>query len=191
LESSSPESIEGVLETRSTVYADIRGDLTEVFRRERYAHLFDDSIQVNCTRSVQGTIRGLHFHRFQTDVWFPVSGLMRAVLVDMRPDSKSFRRAVVFDIDAADPRELLIPPGVAHGYLAVTDACLLYVVDRYYDGDDEFGLAWDDPELAIDWGTESPILSERDRSNPCMADMTREWLEGVLGGEPGGSHRIP
>lgn len=176
----SPESIDGVAVSRSDVFRDSRGEFIEVFRRELFESDFGEQIQVNCTYSRQGVIRGLHFHRLQTDIWFPLSGRMKAVLVDLRPDSSTYRRTAVFDISADDPIELLIPPGVAHGYLALSDSSLLYVVNRYYDGSDEYGLAWDDPDLAVDWGTGSPILSDRDRSNPRISDMGEEWLRDLL-----------
>jgi dTDP-4-dehydrorhamnose 3,5-epimerase len=169
---------------RTCVLRDNRGEFTEVFRSELFAGAFSDQVQVNCTHSRRGVIRGLHFHRFQTDIWFTVSGKMRAVLVDLRPDSPTYRRTEVFDIGVDDPVELLIPPGIAHGYLALSDLSLLYVTNRYYDGSDEYGLAWNDPDLAIDWGTGVPILSERDRSNPCISDMKEEWLRDLLNAQP-------
>jgi len=182
LERIPPESMEGVSTGPRTVRRDARGDFTEVFRREEFPGVFGDAVQVNCTRSLRGVVRGLHFHRFQTDVWFPVSGLMRAVLVDLRPASRSYRKSCVLDIGADDPHRVLIPPGVAHGYSALTDACLFYVVSSYYDGSDEYGVAWDDPEIAADWGVGTPILSDRDISNPVLADIPEERLRELLGG---------
>jgi dTDP-4-dehydrorhamnose 3,5-epimerase len=64
-----------------------------------------------------------------------------------------------------------IPPGVAHGFAALTDVLLTYLVDNYYDNSDELGLAWDDPEVGADWGLSDPILSARDQSNPRRADL--------------------
>ena len=69
-------------------------------------------------------------------------------------------------MDAKDPSILLVPPGVAHGFLALEDLDLIYLVDREYDGSDEFGIAWDDVTLAIPWATGTPELSDRDRANP-------------------------
>jgi dTDP-4-dehydrorhamnose 3,5-epimerase len=69
---------------------------------------------------------------------------------------------------------LFIPPGVAHGFLAVTDLTLGYLVDRYFDGSDEWGIAWNDPELGIDWPATDPVLSERDRNNPRLAEALRD-----------------
>jgi dTDP-4-dehydrorhamnose 3,5-epimerase len=69
-----------------------------------------------------------------------------------------------------------VPEGVAHGFLALTDAVLTYVVDNYFDGTDEFGVAWDDPDIAMPWGTTSPFLSPRDRSNPRLRDIPEDSL---------------
>jgi dTDP-4-dehydrorhamnose 3,5-epimerase len=63
---------------------------------------------------------------------------------------------------------------VAHGFYAVTDVTLTYLVDNYYDGADEFGVAWDDPTLAVPWGTVDPILSGRDRNNPRLGDILEQ-----------------
>jgi dTDP-4-dehydrorhamnose 3,5-epimerase len=182
LERTPPESIEGVSICPCRIWRDARGDFTEVFRRDEFSSSFGDAVQVNCTRSAQGVIRGLHFHRFQTDVWFPVSGLMRAVLVDLRPDSRSYRKCSVFDIGADDAHRVLIPPGIAHGYSVLADACLFYVVSSYYDGSDEYGVAWDDPEIAADWGVRTPVLSVRDTSNPVLGDISERRLRKLLGG---------
>ena len=66
---------------------------------------------------------------------------------------------------------MFIPPGVAHGFAALTDLTITYLVDGYYNPDDELGVAWDDPDIAIDWGVSSPILSARDQANPRRIDL--------------------
>src|SRR5439155_23397092 len=71
-------------------------------------------------------------------------------------------------------RGLYIPRGVAHGFYAQTDLMLQYLVDQYYTGDDEFGVAWDDPDVGIDWPARDPILSDRDRANPPLADVLKD-----------------
>jgi dTDP-4-dehydrorhamnose 3,5-epimerase len=80
------------------------------------------------------------------------------------------------DLEAATPMGLFIPVGVAHGFLARTDATLLYLVDNYYNGSDEHGIAWNDPDLAIPWGVDSPVLSDRDRANPLLRTIQPELL---------------
>jgi dTDP-4-dehydrorhamnose 3,5-epimerase len=69
-----------------------------------------------------------------------------------------------------------IPPGVAHGFAAITDIVLWYMVDGYYNPDDELGVAWDDPDLDVDWGVGQPVISERDRNNPRLADIPADRI---------------
>jgi dTDP-4-dehydrorhamnose 3,5-epimerase len=75
---------------------------------------------------------------------------------------------------------LFIPPGVAHGFLAETDLLLGYLVDRYFDGTDESGIAWNDPELGIGWPVADPVVSDRDRSNPSLSEALRDPVPYVL-----------
>ena len=157
--------IEGVTTIALSYYPDRRGSFRELFRREWLPDLFDDQFQINCSISHRGVLRGLHYHLRQTDLWIPVSGSLRTGLVDTRRDSATYGASVTLDMSAETPYGLLIPPGVAHGYLALTELTLAYVVDRYYDASDEHGIAWNDPGPALDWGVDDPILSSRDREN--------------------------
>jgi dTDP-4-dehydrorhamnose 3,5-epimerase len=75
------------------------------------------------------------------------------------------------ELDAAEPVALTIPAGVAHGFATTDGFALLYLVDREYAADDEWGVAWDDPGLGIAWGLSDPVLSERDRTNPPLTDV--------------------
>jgi dTDP-4-dehydrorhamnose 3,5-epimerase len=102
---------------------------------------------------------------------------VRVVLHDLRVGSPTDGATQTLEIGgpAGAPerhRAIYIPAGVAHGFAALTDATVTYLVDRYYDPGDELGVAWDDPEVAADWGVENPILSERDRNNPKRAEIT-------------------
>ncbi len=79
-----------------------------------------------------------------------------------------------------DHRGVFIPPGVAHGFASLTDMTITYLVDSYYNPDDELGVAWDDPDIAADWGLDDPILSARDQNNPRRTDLEPR-LAPVLG----------
>jgi len=81
-------------------------------------------------------------------------------------------------MSADAPVGLYIPKGVAHGFYAVEDSFMTYLVDEYYDASDELGVRWDDPALGIRWGAESPILSERDARNPPLAEIPPQRLPG-------------
>src|SRR5207253_5542646 len=99
------------------------------------------------------------------DLWYVVSGRARVGLADLRRKRERIPvQTVILDSDA--PAALYVPAGVAHGFLAMTDLDLIYFVTEEYDGSDEFGVAWNDPELAVPWGIDARILSPRDRENP-------------------------
>jgi dTDP-4-dehydrorhamnose 3,5-epimerase len=128
--------------------------------------------QSNLSRSRAGVLRGLHFHREQADYWCFIEGRAFAALVDVRKGSPTEGRAWWQEFDTGSGlRGVYVPPGVAHGFYAVTDVALQYVVDRAFTGEDEFGVAYDDPQLAIAWPGDAPVLSERDRSNPSLAEV--------------------
>jgi len=165
------DGMAGVELVRFAVRPDCRGWFGEVFRSEWVHEQFTGDMQLNLSETRAGSLRGLHFHRTQSDWWVPVSGSMRAVVADLRPGSASFLKTAVLELSADDHTCLFIPPMVAHGFLALTDARLVYAVNRFYDGADEQGVAWDDPTLAVNWGTLHPILSERDRNNPGVKDL--------------------
>ena len=152
-------------------HEDERGRFVEVFRKSWFPQRLWTAIQSNRSQSAAGVLRGLHYHHHQVDYWFVDRGRIRVGLVDLRRTSPTFRAAQILEVDEEDYTGLYIPVGVAHGFLALTPATLLYVVDNYYDGDDEFGVAWDDPALGLDWGVREPVVSPRDRANPNLADI--------------------
>ena len=157
--------IEGVRLYNLKQYPDRRGSFFELFRKEWLPEVFGDRIQVNCSRSKAGVIRGLHYHKHQWDFWIPISGRMTAGLADLRKDSSTYGRSLSLELDPENPPGLLIPPGVAHGFAAATDLIMVYVVSNYFDSTDELGIAWNDPVISIKWGIENPVVSERDVLN--------------------------
>jgi dTDP-4-dehydrorhamnose 3,5-epimerase len=96
------------------------------------------------------------------------------VLHDLRRSSETNGSSLTLELGQGEHRGVYIPPGVAHGFYAVTDLTITYLVDRYYDPADELGLAWDDPTLGVEWPTTAPILSGRDSTNPRRADIPVE-----------------
>ncbi|HXF63882.1 MAG TPA: dTDP-4-dehydrorhamnose 3,5-epimerase [Caldilineaceae bacterium] len=168
--------IPGVKLVTFRVYTDARGLFMETFRKEWFPERSWAIVQSNRSDSAPGVLRGLHYHHRQVDYWQVVAGSIRVGLADLRRSSPAFGAVQTFDLDSANPTGLLIPVGVAHGFVAKTPATLLYLVDNYYDGQDEYGVAWDDPRLDIDWGVQSPILSDRDRRNPRLDAIPVEQL---------------
>ena len=97
---------------------------------------------------------------------------IRAGLVDLRRSSPTYLASATIDMGEDNLLGLFIPEGVAHGFAALTDCTLIYIVNNYYDGGaDEFGIAWNDPQAKIDWGLADPALSQRDLENPLIADI--------------------
>jgi len=158
--------IPGALIGAPEVNGDERGSLMEIFRESLLGVRF---VQGNHSKSKPGVLRGLHWHRHQADLWYVIGGQAQAMLADLR--TRTDQPAVVsIDLVGGEPQVLYIPPGVAHGYLAVTEVDLIYWVTGYYDASDEFGVAWDDPTLEAPWKISDPILSDRDKANPKL-----EW----------------
>jgi len=162
--------IDGVLLIRLTPHADARGSLTEAYRRAWLPGR--EMLQGNVSRSKPNVLRGLHFHREQADYWCLISGRAFVGLYDLRRDSPTSGTRLELHLDAAGTATgLYLPPGIAHGFYAETELTLLYLVDAYFTGEDEFGVAWDDPQIGISWPSRDPLLSERDRANPPLREI--------------------
>jgi len=157
-------------------FEDERGRFMETFRKEWFPWRTWDIIQGNVSHSQAGVLRGLHFHRRQVDYWFVPSGTIRVGLCDLRRNSPTYRAVQTLDVGDQNLTGVYIPIGVAHGFVALTDAVLTYLIDNYYDGTDEHGVAWDDPDLNLPWGIASPRLSLRDTQNPRLRDIPAENL---------------
>jgi dTDP-4-dehydrorhamnose 3,5-epimerase len=170
-------AIEGVYTVPMQVFGDERGRFMETFRREWFPQVTWDRLQTNRSDSKAGVLRGLHYHFHQVDYWYVSAGRVRAGLVDLRPSSRTYRNATILEVGEANNIGLFIPEGVAHGFLAVTDCTLLYLVNNYYDGGkDEFGVAWNDPDINLKWGAENPELSGRDLNNPLLKNIAPKHL---------------
>jgi dTDP-4-dehydrorhamnose 3,5-epimerase len=176
-----PALITGVVLVTPDLHGDERGRFSETYRRSWFPH-GQEMVQGNRSDKSAGAIVGLHYHRHQADYWYVVRGAARVVLHDLRVGSPTQDTTLVVDIGDGNEQGVYIPPGVGHGFSARTDLTITYLVDRYYDPDDELGVAWDDPDLAIDWGVPlPPVLSARDRQNPRKADIP-EGLRPVWAG---------
>ena len=166
--------IDGVLLRALIRYPDARGSFTEDYRRE-WIPGAREMVQGNISFSTANVLRGLHFHRDQADWWTFYTGSAVVGLFDLRAGSPTERTGTILGFDTTQGLQgLYIPAGVAHGFYAKDDVLLHYMVDAYHTGEDEFGLAWDDPELGLEWPARDPVLSDRDRSNPSLAEVLRD-----------------
>ncbi len=169
------EEIEGAYIVEPDVHADDRGMFVETYRRSWFPGQ-REMVQGNRGDRAKGTIVGLHYHLHQSDYWYVPFGALRVVLHDLREGSPTDGSTWTIDLGAQPDGShrhtgIYIPPGLAHGFAALTDCTITYLVDGYYNPADELGVAWDDPAIGADWGVESPILSDRDAANPRRADL--------------------
>jgi dTDP-4-dehydrorhamnose 3,5-epimerase len=165
--------IDDVVVVHPDVHGDDRGRFVETYRRSWFPDR-PEMIQGNRSEKQAGAVVGLHFHLHQADYWYALRGTVRVVLHDLRVGSRTEGATQSIDLDGDVDQGIYIPPGVAHGFAALTDVLLTYLVDNYYDDSDEHGLAWDDPAVGADWGVSDPILSKRDQSNPGRDDIPEE-----------------
>jgi dTDP-4-dehydrorhamnose 3,5-epimerase len=171
--------IAGVYVVDPDIHGDERGFFVETYRREWFPQ-GREMVQGNRGDRQAGAIVGLHYHLHQADYWYVPFGTARVVLHDLRQGSPTDGATLTIDLGRqADGthshRGVFIPPGVAHGFGALTDMTITYLVDSYYNPADELGVAWDDPAVAADWGIAEPILSARDQKNPRRADIEPMW----------------
>ncbi|HEV8625025.1 MAG TPA: dTDP-4-dehydrorhamnose 3,5-epimerase [Acidimicrobiia bacterium] len=168
------KEITGVVIVKPDVHGDNRGRFVETFRQEWLPDGAPTMVQGNRADRKQGALVGLHYHRFQADFWYVPTGRAMVVLHDLRESSPTDGATLVLEIGEHDHRGVYIPPGVAHGFYALTDMTITYLVDHYYNPADELGVAWDDPDLQIVWPTANPELSERDCTNPRRVEIAPE-----------------
>jgi dTDP-4-dehydrorhamnose 3,5-epimerase len=156
------------------VFGDTRGYFFETFRSSWIPGV-RQMVQGNCSFSSAGVLRGLHYHLKQVDLWNVPVGQVRAVLYDFRAGSPTRGASEIVEMGESNRVALYIPKGVAHGFLALRDSYMTYLVDEYYDNSDELGILWNDPALNVDWGAVGePSLSARDQKNPLIADIPPE-----------------
>jgi dTDP-4-dehydrorhamnose 3,5-epimerase len=127
--------------------------------------------QSNVSRSAPRVLRGLHMHQRQSDLWVVVDGHPLVALVDVRPALKGEGVPVAETFDAAPGEAVFIPEGVAHGFYGRDAITLVYLVTNEYDGTDELGFAWNDPDAGVPWPDPDPILSDRDATAPPLAEL--------------------
>jgi dTDP-4-dehydrorhamnose 3,5-epimerase len=164
----SETEIPGVRRRSMEIVADLRGSFTELWRASATEGLSASPfVQANLSRSATDVLRGMHFHRHQTDLWMLIEGRAFVAVADLRHYSQGLRLPVAtFEMHPGDA--VVIPEMVAHGFHALEPIALVYLVTNEYDGSDELGFSWDDPEAGIPWLVDDPIVSDRDRANPSL-----------------------
>lgn len=175
-------SIPAVKIIEPKVFGDDRGFFLETFQADRYRQLLNTDlnfVQDNHSRSTYGVLRGLHFQKQkpQGKLVRVVRGEVFDVAVDIRPDSATFGQWEGVILSEENKRQLWVPPGFAHGFVVTSDSAdFEYKCTDYYDPTDEGAIRWDDPDLAIDWPVENPILSGKDAGAPLFKSLTRDQV---------------
>ena len=170
---------EGLLEIIPTVYQDSRGWFYESFKETTFkaAGINYKFVQENQSFSRKGVIRGLHFQRephAQAKLACVLMGKVLDVVVDLRPASPTFGKVYTCVLDGVRRNMLMVPDGFAHGFSALEDSLFFYKCSNFYHKESESGIIWNDPQLAIDWRVENPIVSEKDQLLPTLDELLRK-----------------
>ena len=169
--------IEDLFVIEPQVFGDSRGWFMESWSQKKMeeAGLFYNFVQDNHSFSaIKGTLRGLHFQKgssSQAKLVRCVRGAVLDVAVDLRKNSKTYKKWVGCILSEENKKQFLIPRGFAHGFLTLTDNVeFVYKADNYYDPQADRNIIWNDEEINIDWGIENPILSEKDKKAPKLLE---------------------
>jgi dTDP-4-dehydrorhamnose 3,5-epimerase len=178
--------LEGLLLLESKIHRDSRGFFLESYREDvaRSCGIVLPMVQTNRSFSKARVLRGLHFQNPTPQGKFvSVSyGSVFDVAVDIRPESSTYRQWFGETLTHENGLHLWIPPGFAHGFLALTDAVLTYQVTAYYNPEGDSAIRWDDPELKVEWPIDDPILSEKDLAAPALSSLAEAKLSWHMAG---------
>lgn len=171
-------SIPGLLILERPIHQDERGFFREIFRQDElkeFSGVKFEGLQMNHSHSDPGVLRGIHAERWNKIV-YPLNGQVFVAIVDVREDSPTFAQVETFTINDDNRFGLFIPNGLANSLCVTSESAVdyIYLVDAYYDGLDVRAIAWNDPDLNINWPIKDPIISERDKNNPLLRDLFPE-----------------
>lgn len=170
--------IEGLCVITPTVHGDNRGYFMETYSQRDMveAGIDIEFVQDNQSSSTKGVLRGLHFQKNypQTKLVRVIKGSVYDVAVDLRADSKTYGKYYGVELTEENKKQFLIPKGFAHGFLVLSDTAeFCYKCDDFYHSNDEGGLAWNDPEIGIDWGVVGKYNGTADSEGYTMQDGTK------------------
>jgi dTDP-4-dehydrorhamnose 3,5-epimerase len=175
-------ALAGLLIVQPKVFSDERGFFVETYNYKRYVEegIAESFVQDNLSCSKKGVLRGLHYQLppfAQGKLVSVVRGKVVDVAVDIRLQSPTFGKYVMVELSAENKRQFWIPAGFAHGFIALEDDTLFsYKCTNVYSPEHDRGIRWNDPDLAIEWPVEHPIVSPKDQEQPLLADSTKEFI---------------
>ncbi|MCE7066572.1 dTDP-4-dehydrorhamnose 3,5-epimerase [Dyadobacter sp. CY326] len=172
-------TLQDVFLIKPNIYHDERGHFFESFNYDSWAKqgFTNTFVQDNQSFSKKGVVRGLHFQLApyaQGKLVRVISGRVLDLALDLRPESATFGKYELFDIDGVNGTMVYIPEGFAHGFAALEDSIFHYKCTAQYNKASEGGLLWNDPSLNISWGIENPIVSEKDQLLPTFENIFKE-----------------
>jgi dTDP-4-dehydrorhamnose 3,5-epimerase len=175
-------SFEGLIEIFPDVFEDERGWFYEFYKDETFKkhHIHYSFVQENQSFSKKGVIRGLHFQLppyAQAKLVTALTGKVLDVVVDLRPQSRTFRQTYYCLLESKKRNMLMVPEGFAHGFAALEDSIFFYKCSNVYNKQSEAGIRWNDPELNIKWEVENPIVSAKDSDLPLLTELSEIVLK--------------
>lgn len=181
--------IPGLLIIEPDVHGDSRGFFMETWHSERYAEagLPPRFVQSNVSRSTAGVVRGLHYQypNPQGKLVQALEGRIFDVAVDIRTDSPTFREWVGVELSAQNHRQLYVPEGFAHGFCVLDDiATISYMCTRAFSPEADAAIAWNDPDIGVEWPLQPQSLSAKDSAAPRLAEVPVDQLPRIGSGEP-------
>lgn len=178
----SKTNIEGLLIIEPEVFSDDRGYFYESFSKKKYEELLTNLnfVQDNISKSVKGTIRGLHYQvgeKAQGKLCFIISGEVLDVAVDVRFKSPTFGKHFSHILNSKKKTQIWIPPGMAHGFSVLSDeAIFAYKCTEYYSKEHERAILFNDPDLKIDWKVKKPLVSEKDLKARRFREIEKDFI---------------
>ena len=166
----------GVLIIEPQVFGDSRGWFMESYSKKKLTQITCDFVQDNHSLSAsKGTLRGIHFQHppmEQSKLVRCVRGSLMDFIVDLRPDSKTYKEWIKIELSAENKKQIFIPRGYGHAFLTLEDNTEIeYKTDNYYSAEHDGAILWSDPMLGIDWGCDNPILSDKDKNAPTLKEV--------------------
>jgi dTDP-4-dehydrorhamnose 3,5-epimerase len=168
--------LDGVVLLEPEVHGDARGFMVETYRHDTWADfgVGVEFVQHNHSRSAKGTLRGLHFQTEpgQAKLVRCPRGRIFDVAVDLRTGSATYGQWEGHELDDERHRQLFVPAGFGHGFAVLSEeADVSYLLSSTYDPATEAGIAWDDPDVGVEWPLHEPLLSERDKQAPRLSEV--------------------
>ena len=168
--------LEGVLIIEPQVFGDSRGWFMETYNKKKTPQITCDFVQDNQSYSARkGTLRGIHFQKppmEQAKLIRCSRGAFMDFAVDIRPDSKTYRQWIGVELTEDNKKQIFIPRGYGHAFITLTDDTeIQYKADNYYSFEHDSSILWSDPDIGIEWGTDNPVVSEKDAMAPLLRDI--------------------